>query len=47
MLIVLVFVTIDVIILLVYLIYNGALGTLDAVELSNRENPRAVLGVSE
>lgn len=46
-LIVLVFVAIDVLILLVYLIYNGASGTLNAVQLSNRENPRAEMGVSE
>ena len=46
-LIVLVFIAIDVIILLVYLIYNGAQGSLEAIRLRNRENPQAEIGVSE
>ena len=46
-LIVLLFVTIDVIILVVYLIYNGVRGTLSASQLRNAENPQAELGVSD
>ena len=46
-LIVLLFVAIDVIILVVYLIYNGVRGTLSASELRNAENPHAELDVSD
>ena len=45
-LIVLMFVTIDVIILVAYLIYNGAVGTLTAIPFSNAENPKEERGVS-
>ena len=44
-LIVLVFVAIDVIILLVYDIYSGTQGTLEAVRMSNREKTREEIGV--
>ena len=45
-LIVLMFIAIDVIIFLIYLVYNGVQGTLDVIRLSNKENPHAELGVS-
>ena len=45
-LIVVMFVAIDVIILLVYIIYNAAQGTLGAVRIRNAENPTATIGVS-
>ena len=45
-LIVMMFVAIDVIILVVYLIYNGAEGSLTATQFSNAENLRDERGVS-
>ena len=46
-LVVLTFIAVDVVILLVYGIYSGTQGTLEAVRMSNREKMREEIGVRD
>ena len=46
-LVVLMFIAIDVIILLVYDIYNATQSTLEAIHFNNRENMREEIGVKD
>ena len=46
-LVVLTFIAVDVVILLVYGIYSGTQGTLEAVRMSNRERMREEMGVRD